>query len=445
MTVTERLGNFIYDLKFEDIPVEVITKAKVCLLHGIGVGLAGTKVNFGYVAANAVKDACPGREATLLLNGTKSSVLGAAFANGVLFHSRVQEDTHGTTHIGPIVIPTALSLAELTKCSGKELITAIIAGYEIAAAVGKDHTIDSTPRGFRASGIYGIFGAAATAAKILGLNREQTVNTLGFAAAFAGGTTEAFVAGTTEWRFEIGMAAQNGLLAALVAKNGGESAKTAMEGISGFYKAFAGRTDKAKDVGSHLGKVWEIMNVDLKPYPVCAFNQTPVSAMINLANRENLLPQDVVSIEIEMHDYEANYPGMAAKGPFSTVGGTLMSTPFCLALAIKDRDVTLEGLQRYDDPELNDLVSKTVVKGSSERKPLCCKIVVETVNGKKLVEEKNISSDEYRYSWNDEVELMKSISGQMNISPRQLDNLIDNIFKLEELEISTILVEEIFK
>jgi len=81
--------------------------------------------------------------------------MGGAFANGVMFHSRGQEDTHGTMHIGTTVIPTALAVAEWKKSSGKDLLAAIIAGYEVAAAIGKELTPLTTPRGFRASPIYG--------------------------------------------------------------------------------------------------------------------------------------------------------------------------------------------------------------------------------------------------------------------------------------------------
>ncbi len=208
-TVSETLASFVHRLRFEEIPVEVVQKAKTCLIHGIGVGLAGYDTDFPRIAAEiAGVNGRGAHEATLLYNGSKCTVMEAAFANAVMLHSRVQEDTHNTAHLGTIVIPVVLALGESRGASGKEILTALIAGYEVGGALSRHYTSQSTPRGFRASSVYGILGASAAAAKLLHLTEEQTAHALGFAASFAFGTLEAFAAGTMEWRFENGVAAK---------------------------------------------------------------------------------------------------------------------------------------------------------------------------------------------------------------------------------------------
>lgn len=442
MTASERLAELVCSLAYNNLPPEVVEKAKTCLLHGIGTGLAGIHVQFGHLAAKLAESVYPGNQSTLLLNGNRTSVTGAAFANSVLLHSRAQEDTHGTTHCGTAVIPVVLALGEQNRCSGEDVLCALVAGYEVAIATGKDHTSESTARGFRASSIYGIIGAAAAAAKLLGLTKEQTVNALGFAASFAGGTTQAFIAGTTEWRYEVGMAAVGGITAAYLAQQGGKAARDALDGAAGYYYAFTGTTDKTASVGADLGRNWEIMNVDIKPYSVCAFNQTPVATMIGLVEREDLKPGEIASVEIEMSEYEANYPGMAATGPFATIGGTLMSTPFCLALCVRNRAITLEGLHCYDDATIREILTKTIVRGNAERPRLSCKITVETTDGSTLIGETKEIGTEYRFNWETEVQLIKSMQTEMNREVSQLDRLINNITKLHEItDVSLILVD----
>lgn len=271
-TVVERLGKFASELSFKNIPTEVVSKAKACLLNGIGIGLSCANMETARAARRIVKEyeKVTDRGGTLLGDGTKVSLMGSAFANGVMFHSRGQEDTHGTMHLGTTVIPTSLAVSEWTGSSGQDLITAVVAGYEVAAAIGKELTAKTTPRGFRASPIYGIFGSVTAAGKLLKLGPAQMNHALGHAAAFAFGTLEALLTGTMEVFFENGMANRSGIMAALVAQTGMPGGATALEGPAGFSKAFADTRENLERIGSTLGKKWEIMTVFFKSYATCA-------------------------------------------------------------------------------------------------------------------------------------------------------------------------------
>lgn len=436
MTLVEELGKFVYDLKFEDLPAEVVEKAKICFLHAMAVGLAGGTVEFGRIALDTVVKAGEFNhgKSTVLLDGTKATSMGAAFANAALFHSRVQEDTHGTTHCGTVIIPAACAVAEeLGDINGKEFVTALVAGYEVAAYVGKEYTAFSTPKGFRATSIYGIFGSAAAVSKLMGLPQEKINNALSYAASFAFGTTEAFVAGTMEWRYEAALASRNGILAALLAQSGAVGAPSAMEGKAGFYRAFTGVEPEAEKITKLLGKKFEILNVDLKPYPVCAFNQGPVRSMLRLVERVNIPASRIEKITIRMNPYEANYPGMANKGPFNSIGSTLMSTPFCLATALVNRNVTLATLQDYNNADVVKLVERTEVIPDESLRPLCCRIEMVDGQGAAYQEILEISPDEYHYSWEQEVELVKKLIPEMLISEDKVVELIAAAKNLDAL------------
>jgi 2-methylcitrate dehydratase PrpD len=433
-TVSETMASYIHRLNYEDIPVEVLEKAKTCLIHGLGVGLAGYKTDFPRIAAEVANINGAGvKESTLFYNGSKSSVMDAAFANAVLFHSRVQEDTHNTAHLGTIVIPVILALGESTGASGKEILTALLAGYEVGGALSKHYTSQTTPRGFRASSIYGIIGAAASAAKLLGLNEQQTVHALGFAASFAFGTLEAFSSGTMEWRFENGLAAKNGILSAKLAERGAVATRAAFEGNAGFLHAFAGNKNDPLQCVEHLGQVYEILNVTFKLYPVCAFNQSPVINALHLKADLKVPFEQIKSIVIEMNDYEANYPGMSSKGPFVNISQTLMSAPYCVASALLDGEVTLNSLQRYHQETLNQLIAKTTMVPKKDVNLLCNKISVELENGQKFFRELNITEDFYKFGTEKDIEIVKSLVNEMRITPNQLEHLIEDLLHLEEL------------
>ncbi len=434
-TVTQELARFAVNLKYEDIPLNVVDKVKTCILHGTCIGLAGMDIIFGKIARAQISKAptaIGNGSVTLLGDGTKVAVMDAAFATSVLFHGRVQEDTHGTTHIGAISIPLAIALAEMNGQTGKDVITALTAAYEVGGALGKDYTALTTPRGWRASSIYGIFSSTTVAGVLMGLNEEEMTNALGLASAFAFGTTESFKQATMEWRFEVGLAARNGYLAAVLAKEGALSAVNALEGDMGFFRAFAGTRENLDKITENLGKVWETNNVTFKLYPVCAFNQTQVINSIALASENDLDPAQITSIEVNMSEYEANYPGQMNWGPFSTHAGTLMSAPFCVAASLLKRKLTLSDLHQFEDTAIMDLVNKTKIIPNPEIGFLCSRIVVTLVDGTVVERPMNVTEQYYNLDFVRDVEMMRSMKDEIAISDEKLEALIAFVRSLEQ-------------
>lgn len=363
-TVAQRLASFTCKFHIEVAPAQVIEKAKTCLINALGIGISGYEIPSARIARDIIKveeGVDRERGATIFYDGTKVSAMGAAFANSVLLHSRTQEDTLGTTHIGTMVIPATFAIGEIEGSSGKDILEAIIVGYEIAGTFDRNVASFTTPRGLRASPIFGIIGTAASVSKLLRLSEEETINALGFAASLAGGTLEGFAAGTTEWRFQVGVASKEAILSALIAQRGAKAAPKAFEGDMGYLNVLAGSRQQAQSIGRDLGKTWEILNVRYKPYPVCAANQKPALIILELVKSLDTEYQRIEKINICLNPYAANYPGMAYKGPFGSVEATSMSAPFVVALACVDGKITLAGLHRFSDPKILGLVEKTDV------------------------------------------------------------------------------------
>ena len=428
-TVSERLGKFIYGFSYDKLPKGIIEKAKTCMVNGIGIGIACYDYEFGKIARQAIKAEEIGmakeKSATIFCDGSKVSVMGAAFANAALFHGRAQEDTLGSSHTGTVITPAALAIAERDGCSGKEVIAAIVAGYEVVGAFDREVSAYTTPRGFRASPCFGIFGSAAAASKLFKLTEEEMINAIGFAAAFASGTLECFTAGTMEWRFEVGVASKEGILAALIAKNGGKAAPTAIEGKTGYLMAFANRADMAENIVAHLGKKWEIMNAGFKPYPVCAFNQTPVIAMLDLVKENKINADEIERLQIRVNPYEYNYAGMNYRGPFSSVGATLMSTPYCLSVASVDKEVTLKGISQFTNQKILALIDRIEHTPDEKIPRWSCLIEGQMKNGKKFKKEMIIGPDYYNFNRKQDVELIKRVTSETGVNQSQVDKMVE--------------------
>jgi 2-methylcitrate dehydratase PrpD len=386
-TVSRRLADFSAALTPASIPPEVREKCKVSLLHNLGVALAGGPLLGAPLRyAEALQEQGPGAGARLLLSGRAATPDTAAFVNATLMHARAQDDVYfpGLTHAGAIMTPAVLAAAEQMDASGEDVVTALVAGYEVVGALSQGFAGRTTPRGFRASGLYGVFGAAAGVARLMGLDAQATANAIGIAASAAGGTNQTWIRGSQEWQFQMGMGARNGLLAARLAAAGGTGAPDALEGAAGFYRAFMGDTDGVHDIGLDLGRHWRSLDVTYKPHAVCAILQGPVSQAIALARAAGLRDADITAVRLHLPPAEAAYPGTDATGPFVDTGASLMSAPFCLAVALTQHGFRGEDLRRLDDPRLAPVIARTRVIADPSLGPRRFVLEVDHADGRNL-------------------------------------------------------------
>src|SRR5215475_15020209 len=351
-----RLGEFVAGLRFEELPASVLDKAKALVNHAVTVGLAGMSNPRSVAARHAVLEherlgarrVGAGQGATLWVDGARATRPGVAFANGVAVAVNNQCDSyHMLTHPGVLIVPAGLATAEGEGRTGQELLTALVAGYEVQCRCARDF-IPSTPaHGFRASPVYGILGAAATTAKLLGLDARGITNAIALAASFAGSLIEGQRTGARDADFAEAQAARSGMWAAALAAEGFEGAPTALEGDGGFYNAFTGshRGDltysftgplKADlgEVVADLGRRWEILDVKFKIYPTPGFNQPVVWLASEMVARHAVRAEEIEHVTLEMNYLETLYPSPRFPRPPAPDGSGFGRTAYMLAYTL---------------------------------------------------------------------------------------------------------------
>jgi len=354
------LAAFAAELHCSDLPRSLLEKTRACLLYGATVGIAAQIAPQPRLALQATGGGGSPAAATRFLDGAACAAEDAAFANAVLFHARCQDDSHPAGHFGNVVLPAAIATAEAVGASGAELVAAIVAGYEVALRIGRDHAVELSRRGFRTTPAYGVFGAAAATGRLLQLAPAGMAQALALAASMACGLREFVQAGSDEFAYQPGIAARNGMLAARLAAAGATGSASALTGSAGFFAAFGspGRAyaDRLLD---GLGSVFEMQAVAFKPWPVCQFHRAVIAGLLELRAHSN--DGVVAEMAIRMHPAEADFWGVRFTGPFHRFPQTFMSAPFCAALAWTKGAVTFAGLHEFADSVVLDLVPRVQV------------------------------------------------------------------------------------
>ncbi|HEX7126067.1 MAG TPA: MmgE/PrpD family protein [Thermodesulfobacteriota bacterium] len=369
-TVAEQLGHFLSTLTFERLPQEVVEKSKICLLDAIGTALEGYRFEPISLAYDVAETTSERGDVTLWGRGRTAGVLPAAFANCVAIHALLHDDTlmNSWSHPAGPVVAAAVAVAEWRGASGARTLLGIVAGYEVMGRLGGAGVVafDGIRRGFRANSTYGVFGAAAAAATIIGLNEEAYANALACAASFANGIIEPLHAGSMEWRHETGVAAQNGVLAALLAQRGLRAARTAFEGRFGFWRAFGDAAEPPASATAGLGRSFQITQAFHKPYPT-ASEYTWNSAMYvthQLALENGIDYREVDRCEITVMTKMLTYPGLAYAGPYVNIDQAIASKPFAIAAILKNHGFTSDVYRtQLQSPELLELARRVRVRG----------------------------------------------------------------------------------
>ncbi|MBU8811851.1 MmgE/PrpD family protein [Mycolicibacterium goodii] len=434
-TVVERLAVFAAGLTGQELPEAVAQRAKACLVHALVVGAAGSVAEFGRRAERTSvgwpeKPARTGF-ARSLLSGNWHPSEAAAFINGVHLHARAQEDTHGTFHPGVCVIPAALATGEAEGADGATVLAAVVAGYEVGTALSVTMTELTTPP-FRATAVFGPIAAAATAGRIRGFDADTMAHALAIAASLSGGTAESFGAGTDEWHFQSGNAAAVGMRAAQLAEAGVTGSRTAIESPSGFADCFAGRPDAHVSV-EHLGSTWNILDVTFKPYPVCAFNQTPAMLAVRL-RRAGLRPQDVTAVHLRMNEREATYPGMPAQPPFTSTANTLMSARFAFAAGLVLGDISYATLCDFTNPDILQTVSKIELLPEPGRRAKTAHARVVLSDGSTRIDAIDNSDALLSWTFDEVVANAGRLAAEAGWTAAELLTLIDAVTSIEHAE-----------
>jgi 2-methylcitrate dehydratase PrpD len=296
---TRDLAQFAAALRYEDIPREAVERIKLSVLDSIGCCLFGATLPWTRKVAALVEDEQARPVASLLGMGKQSSVSLAVLVNGTAGHAFELDDIHKESiiHAGSLATPVALAFAEQQGgASGRDVITAMVAGYEVGHRVGSAATMSLFFRGFHPQGTSGAFVAAATAARALGLDAGQFQHALGIVGSQAGGLMAA-QEGAMVKRFHSGRAAQSGVYSALLAKSGFTGITDVLEApYGGYLSCYSDQPNPAR-LTAGLGTTWETLNVGYKPHASVTSIHTALDGLAEIMREQQLKPDDIQKLE----------------------------------------------------------------------------------------------------------------------------------------------------
>jgi 2-methylcitrate dehydratase PrpD len=426
------LASFAAGLRSQDIPAALLDKLRATLLHDLGMGLAGHQLS---ARARAVATSQGQGPAHLLVSGEAVRTEDAILANASMIHARTQEDTQlmAQTHLGSTAVPALLALGEELDSSGSDLLVAMLAAYEVTSHLGRDMAALSTGRGLRASSIFGSLATATGAARLLGCNATETAHAIGLAAAFGGGTAQTWVAGTAEWQYQVGAASRSGVLAARLAAAGVDAAPDSMTGTSGFYRAFCGEVPALED--SVPGEPWLTFEVTYKAFPVCAINQTPLTYLIDAMEQHTLVGDDITAISLHLAPSDAAYPGTDAQPPVSGVGAALMSAPLSLAIAMRHGTLTRALLERYDEPELDELAARVKIIPDAQLSSGHSRLVITTTDGRTIDTADGEQLAPFDWTFDEVAERLSRIAAELPLDGAGIEKFVNAVAAVEDASV----------
>ncbi|MFD2470288.1 MmgE/PrpD family protein [Amycolatopsis silviterrae] len=338
----------------------LIDQAGTCLLDALACACGGRDLPW---ARQARAIAGGGDDAAIwATGGRRSGLADAVFANSVACHALLHEDTHAESrvHPGTVVVPAALAVGERLRAPLSEVLRAIVLGYEAIAQVSAAVLTDEFgARGWRASSVFGPFGAAAAAAHVLGLDRVTAVHALGLAASSAAGLCQWAQDGTTEVFFQNAGAARAGVVAALLAREGATGAASAVDGVFGLRQAFGGARDESGPPEVRLDRM-AISATFFKAHPSCALTQEPIDAAISLA-AQGVEPEQVVEATVHTSGVAAGYPGCDNATVLDAPISRQMSLQFAVAAALTDGGLRPHRYSGALDPGIVNLAARISV------------------------------------------------------------------------------------
>ncbi len=365
--VTAEAAEFVAGTRFEDLPPELVELGKMHILDAVGLAIAGQQAETGPIVRRYLADlGVLNGPSTVLGTTLKTAPRFAAFANGVAIHADDFDDTqlavakdrvYGLlTHPTVTTVTSALAVAQAQGQCGRDFVLAYHLGVEVATKVSEAISPRSYESGFHSTSMCGVFGSAASAAKLLGLGAEGIRNAFGIAGAEASGLRENF--GTMTKPFQAGHGAEAGVVAAALAALGWTAAGNILEAKRGFFSAFGGGWDEASITGK-FGKPWSLLwpGVSIKPYPSGSLTHPAMDEMARLIEVNGIKAVDVAQVRVGTNKQMLNTlihhqpkTGLQAK----------FSMEFCMAVLLV---LGKAGLGQFQDevvnrPDVQDMVRR---------------------------------------------------------------------------------------
>lgn len=358
--VSRTLAAHAASTRYDDLPPAAFVAFKRALLDFLACAISGSAMPVSRALLSYFEETDPARTTAVIGTRSRLSPSNAAMVNGANCHGLDFDDGYlqAAAHPGGAVFPAVLAAAEQRGASARDIVAAVVAGYDVMLRIGATLHPAIAHRGFHNTAVAGVFGAAAGAANLIGLNEQQTRHALGIAGSFAGGIREYLDDGADVKRIHPGKAARDGLLCAEFAQRGITGPGKVLEGRYGLFHSHVNNEVRWERALDRLGERWEIESVYFKPYPCCRGNQTFIDAIRALRERHEYAVGDIVRIDLGGYTHAIH--GHDQKHHDNLLDAQ-MSLPCAAALALVFGDVTAsmflpEVLER---PDVQALIQRT--------------------------------------------------------------------------------------
>ncbi|BBO73618.1 2-methylcitrate dehydratase [Desulfosarcina widdelii] len=358
----EMLVDYIAGAHFEDLDSQAVDRCKKLILDTLGVAFPGSRAPGCPQIVDLLGLWQTDRGASVLLSGVQVPPPMAAMANSAMMHAMDFDDTLDASalHTFVNVLPAALAAAENSKTvSGKELITALVVGVDIICRISL--AIDR-PLSWIRTATCGCFGAAASAAKILGLDREEMFNALGVVYGQTSGNAQGLMEGCLVKRMQPGFAASAGVLSAFLAGRGITGSRRFLTGPYGYYPLYERGEFNPIPVTEGLGRHYSVVDLSIKPYPSCRMTHASIDAALALKDRLGP-PDDIDHIDVSVCSMGAEMVGKPFRIGNNPQVDAQFSIPYTTACAIIRGDVFLRDFEAdaIADPTVMDLARRVRV------------------------------------------------------------------------------------
>ena len=391
MDITAKLAGFVTDLNYEAIPRKAVDAAKIAVRDCLGVALAGSREEDARIAAEIARQEGARQETSVIGQGFKTSALNGALANGTAAHAL--DFDHSFTMMGqptaPIV-PAIFALGETLGASGRRMIEAYVAGFEVTAKL--VHSLrDSGHDGWHAPSTLGSFGSSAACGKLLGLDPAQMQMALGITASMASGIVANF--GTMTKPLHVGLGARNGVLAAKLARGGYTANAKAIEGGFGFYQVLHQDAPINEPAIEELGRSYALVidGLRIKPYPCGGLTHQVIDSVLEFRAKHGLTAEMIERIDVDVVKH--TFDRIVFRVPQTGIQGKFCM-PYLVARAIIDGKIGLHIFtdSAVRDPNVLNLAERVQMnldpnlkKTDAAGRP--CRVTIRLKNGQTFVRE----------------------------------------------------------
>ncbi|MBI3045215.1 MAG: MmgE/PrpD family protein [Betaproteobacteria bacterium] len=388
-TASQALSEFALALRYEQIPANVIERARSCIIDTIGAAFYGSRLPWSRIVLDFARINGAAGDADVIGAGIKLRPPFAAMVNGAYAHAfeldSMCQPSVGA-HPGASLGTPGLAVAQTFRASGKDLLTAFVAGCEVMYRIGEAAHHSSERLGFHAPGLLGVFGGAVTAGRLMGLDAGRMANALGISGSLCCGLLEfSKSGGGMVKRLHQGRASEGAVTAAMLAREGYAGPPAVLEGKFGFLNVFCRDADVTR-LTADLGKEWRTLRTTLKRYACHSTAHVAVTAALELKSREGISGGDIDSIRIAGSEKLVSHHQISEP---TDVAMAQYSAPFSVALAFfrDPRDPSVFSDESLNDAAIRALCRKVTLEhyadGPRDNK-LASRVIVRMKDGREL-------------------------------------------------------------